>query len=120
MPRSSTNPATSGTSLRLTLDERRRLDRAAAALGLGPSGFAREAVLAAIRPSAPDATIVDRRAIRARLLARWTLEIGRLADEVRTLAAAPAGQLDHAALATVADRIARVHAAVVETSEAPR
>ena len=120
MPRSSTHPATSGTSLRLTPAERQRLDHAAAALGLGPSRFAREAVLAAIRPSTPDATIADRRAVRARLLACWTLEIGRLADEIRTLVAAPAGRHDPAALATVADRIAQVHAAVIQTWEAPR
>lgn len=120
MPRSSTNPATSGTSLRLTPAERQRLENAAAALGLGPSRFAREAVLAAIRSSAADAATVDSRAIRARLLARWTLEIGRLTDEVRALAAAPAGWLDPAALTTVMGRIAQVHAAVVLTWEKPR
>lgn len=120
MPRSSTTPATSGTSLRLTLAERQRLDRVAAALGLGPSRFAREAVLAAIRPNGADAATVDSRAVRARLLARWTLEIGHLADEVRLLAAAPAGQFDPAALAVVAGRIAQMHAAVVRTWEEHR
>ncbi|WP_342167428.1 hypothetical protein, partial [Methylobacterium sp. SD21] len=117
---SSTNPATSGTSVRLTPAERQRLDNAAAALGLGPSRFAREAVLAAIRSSAADAATVDSRAIRARLLARWTLEVGHLTDEVRALTAAPAGRLDAAALAAVLGSIAQVHAAVIRTWEEPR
>lgn len=120
MPRSSTTLAAYGTSLRLTQDQRRRLDMAAAAAGFGPSGFAREVVLSAARPSAADHGAMDSRASRARHLVRWTIEIGRLADEVRTLAARPASQLDPAALAAVADAIAQCHAAVVRTWEKPR
>jgi hypothetical protein len=120
MPRSSTTLATFGTSLRLTQDERQHLDMAAAAAGLGPSSFAREVVLSAIRPGAAAPGARDSRASRARLMARWTVEIGRLADEVRTLAARPSDQLDPAVLAAVADAITQCHAAVIRTCEKPR
>lgn len=120
MPRSATNLANYGTSLRLTLAERQRLDMAAAALGLGPSRYIREVVLSAIRPNAAASGAADSRTARARLLAYWTIQIGRLADEVRTLAAAPAGKLDPAALETLAATIAQCHAAVVLACEERR
>lgn len=120
MPRSATKLANYGTSLRLTLAERQLLDKAAAALGLGPSRYIREVVLSAIRPNAAASGAADTRAARARLLAHWTIQIGRLADEVRTLAATPAGELDPAGLETLKATIAQCHVAMVVACEEPR
>ncbi len=97
-------------SFRLTPQERERVDRVAASLGLGVSAYARRAVLASAARAGSD--VLAGRAAQARLLAQWTVQIGLLADEVRALRKAD-GCIDPSAVHELADRIHACHQAVL-------
>lgn len=98
-------------SFRLTPQERERVDRVAASLGLGVSAYARRAVLASATRAGSD--VLAGRAAQARLLAQWTVQIGLVADEVRALRHEADGCIDPSAVHDLADRIHACHQAVL-------
>lgn len=106
-------------SFRLTPQERERVDEAAAVLGLGVSGYARRAVLAA---AARDGSgVVTSRAAQARLLALWTAQIGLVAEEVRALGRHDASRsIGPAAIQDLSNRIYACHQAVLSTVDRRR
>lgn len=106
-------------SFRLTPQERERVDRAAALLGLGASTYARRAVLAAATQDR--SSVVTSRAAQARLLALWTAQIGLLAEEVRALGRHDAGRsIGPAAIQELSDRVHACHQAVLAMIEKRR
>lgn len=106
-------------SFRLTPQERERIDQAAAVLGLGASGYARRAVLAAAAQDG--SSVVTSRAAKTRLLALWTIQMGLVAEELRALRRQEAaGSIDPATVQGLSDRVYACHRAVLSMVEGPR
>ena len=113
MSTSSSRKATHTTSLRLTPQERRTIERASAALRIGPSSFVRRAALKAAGQAA------DSGSFRDLALARWTALMGELFDAISDLSDARAADAaGSAALAELLDRLRDIHQDVTRAIEA--
>ncbi|GJE02212.1 MULTISPECIES: DUF1778 domain-containing protein [Methylobacterium] len=104
MSASSTRRTSRTTSLRLTPQERRTIERASAALRIGPSTFVRLAAVEAARQAAGGGRFRDL------ALARWTALMGELADKITDLSDARAADAAmSAALAELLERLRDIH-----------
>lgn len=109
---------TTTTSLRLTADERAALDAAADAAGLGPSSYARQAVMAAV---GRDVTVRRRPDGTAQALGRALGDLGRVGNNLNQIAryAHQGGRVPADALASVRLELSGLTAAVMALREPP-
>ncbi len=112
-------PGTTTTTLRLTADERVALDAAADAAGLGPSSYARQAVMNAV---GREARVRRRSDGLALALGRALGELGRVGNVVNQLArhAHGGGRVPSEALDAVRKELATLTTAVLSLRESSR
>lgn len=110
---------TTTTSLRLRADERAALNAAADAAGLGPSSYARRAVMQSL---GRDVQVRRRPDGLAQALGQALGDLGRVGNVVNQMArhAHVGGHVPADALASVRAELARLTAAVMSLREPPR
>lgn len=119
MAGSETRIKTTTTTLRLTPEERAALDAAAAAAGIGPSSFARQATLAAA--GRPATSVRRRRDAIASALAPVLGELGRHGSLLNQLTrhAHVGGRVDPGQLKALQGEIEQLTHAVLSLRDAP-